>query len=61
MGMFKTCVNMLSAMLADNIEMGGELHIERLYLFCLMWSFGGLLDEKDTKGFNDLLGTLSTA
>ena len=39
----------------------GELHIERLYLFCVMWSYGGLLDEKDKKGFNDLLGTLSTA
>ncbi len=60
-GMFQTCINLLSAMLAENVEIGGELHIERLYLFCLMWSFGGLLEDKDMKGFNDLLGTLSTA
>ena len=60
-GMFKTCINLLSAMLAENVEIGGEMHIERLYLFCLMWSFGGLLDDKDRKGFNDLLATLSTA
>ena len=60
-GLFQTCLALLSAMLADNIEIGGELHIERLYLFCLMWTFGGLLDEKERKGFNDLLRTLSTA
>ncbi|XP_023932047.1 dynein heavy chain 5, axonemal-like isoform X1 [Lingula anatina] len=60
-GMFKTCLNLLSAMLADNIEIGGELHIERLYLFCLIWSFGGLLDKGDRKGFSDLVKTLSSA
>ncbi len=48
-------------MLDDNIELGGELHIERLYLFCLMWTFGGLLEDKEKKSFNDLLATLSTA
>ncbi|CAH1799095.1 unnamed protein product [Owenia fusiformis] len=60
-GMFKTCIDLLSAMLSDNVEIGGEMHIERLYLFCLIWSFGGLLEEKDIKGFSDLLKTLSTA
>ncbi|OWF37572.1 Dynein heavy chain 5, axonemal [Mizuhopecten yessoensis] len=60
-GMFKTCLGLLSAMLADNIEIGGELHIERLYLFCLIWTFGGLLNPADRKGFSDLLKTLSTA
>ena len=60
-GMFQMCIKLLTAMLLENVEIGGELHIERLYLFCLMWSFGGLLDEKDMKGFNDLLATLSTA
>jgi len=48
-------------MLADNVEIGGEAHIERLYLFCLMWTFGGLLDKADRKGFSDLLKSLSTA
>ncbi|XP_053397319.1 dynein axonemal heavy chain 5-like isoform X6 [Mercenaria mercenaria] len=60
-GMFKTCLGLLAAMLADNIEIGGELHIERLYLFCLIWTFGGLLDASDRKSFSDLLKTLSTA
>ena len=60
-GMFKTCLGLLAAMLADNIEIGGELHIERLYLFCLIWTFGGLLDAGDRKGFSDLLKELSTA
>ena len=48
-------------MLADNIEIGGELHIERLYLFCLMWTYAGLLNEKQSRGFNQLLATLSNA
>ncbi|XP_070190368.1 uncharacterized protein [Littorina saxatilis] len=60
-GMFRTCLGLLSAMLADNIEMGGELHIERLYLFCLIWTFGGQLDAADRKGFSDLLKTLSSS
>ena len=60
-GMFKTCLGLLAAMLADNIEIGGELHIERLYLFCLIWTFGGLLDAADRKAFSDLLKELSTA
>ncbi|CAL1527205.1 unnamed protein product [Lymnaea stagnalis] len=60
-GMLKTCLCLLSALLADNIEVSGELHIERLYLFCLIWTFGGLLDVNDRKAFSDLLATLSTA
>ncbi|XP_055889444.1 dynein axonemal heavy chain 8-like isoform X3 [Biomphalaria glabrata] len=60
-GMLHSCLALLSAMLADNIEVSGELHIERLYLFCLIWTFGGLLDISDRKPFSDLLTTLSTA
>lgn len=60
-GLFSMCLKLLAAMLEENIEIGGELHIERLYLFCVMWSYGGLLEEKERKGFNDLLATLSTA
>ncbi|XP_074662754.1 uncharacterized protein LOC141915202 [Tubulanus polymorphus] len=60
-GMFKSCLNLLSAMLADNVQIGGELHIERLYLFCLIWSFGGLLEDAERKTFSDLLKTLSSA
>ncbi|KAK6187606.1 hypothetical protein SNE40_005595 [Patella caerulea] len=60
-GLFKTCLGLLSAMLADNIEIGGEMHIERMFLFCLIWTFGGLLDQQDRKAFSDLLKTLSSA
>lgn len=60
-GLLRTCLALLAAMLADNIEVAGELHVERLYLFCLMWTFGGLLDANDRKAFSDLLKTLSTA
>ncbi|BFZ10052.1 hypothetical protein BsWGS_13093 [Bradybaena similaris] len=60
-GMLKTCLDLLAAMLTDNIEVSGELHIERIYLFCLIWSFGGLLDISDRRAFSDLLKTLSTA
>ena len=60
-GLFKACLNILSAMLADNVEIGGELHIERLYLFCLMWTFGGLLGSKDQKEFGHLLSRVSSA
>ncbi|ESO89151.1 hypothetical protein LOTGIDRAFT_229063 [Lottia gigantea] len=60
-GLFKTCLGLLSAMLADNIEIGGEMHIERMFLFCLIWTFGGLLDQHDRKAFSDLLKTLSSA
>ena len=44
-----------------NTDIGGELHIERLYLFSLIWSFGGLLDEPDRKRFSELLLSLTTA
>ncbi|CAG5121563.1 unnamed protein product, partial [Candidula unifasciata] len=60
-GMLKTCLDLLAAMLTENIEVSGDLHIERLYIFCLIWSFGGLLDSSDRRAFSDLLKTLSTA
>ena len=44
-----------------NTDIGGELHIERLYLFSLIWSFGGLLDESDRRRFSELLLSLTTA
>lgn len=60
-GLFKSCLNVLSAMLEDNHEIGGDVHIERLFLFCLMWTFGGLLGPVDQKRFSDVLTTLSNA
>jgi dynein heavy chain len=61
MGMFQTCLSLLSAMVSENMQVSGELHIERIYLFCLMWSYGSFLNDKDRKAFNELLKTLSTA
>ncbi len=59
--MFETCLQLLTTMLDENVEVGGDLHIERLFLFCLMWTFAGLLNEAHVKGFDKLLATLSTA
>ncbi|XP_071801693.1 uncharacterized protein [Asterias amurensis] len=60
-GLFKMCLGLLTAMLNEHVEIGGELHIERLFLFCLIWSFGGLLEGNDRKNFSDLLRTLTSA
>ncbi|XP_022081686.1 dynein gamma chain, flagellar outer arm-like [Acanthaster planci] len=60
-GLFKMCLGLLTAMLNEHVEIGGELHIERLFLFCLIWSFGGLLEGSDRKNFSDLLRTLTSA
>ncbi|CAH3196290.1 unnamed protein product, partial [Porites evermanni] len=60
-GLFNTCLAMLKALIEGNTDIGGELHIERLYLFSLIWSFGGLLDEPDRKKFSELLLSLTTA
>ncbi len=60
-GAFQMTLGILSAMLSENKEIGGEVHIERLYLFCLIWSFGGFLSDAETKQFSDLLKTLSAA
>ncbi|XP_052089132.1 uncharacterized protein LOC127725852 isoform X10 [Mytilus californianus] len=57
-GLFKSCLGLLSAMLADNRETS-EDHVERLFLFCLIWTFGGLLDSHDRKIFSEKLKMLS--
>jgi dynein heavy chain len=53
--LFISCLNLLGAMLSENSNIGGEVHIERLYLYCLIWTFGGVLEQNDQKGFSDLL------
>ncbi|XP_071504103.1 dynein axonemal heavy chain 5-like [Diadema antillarum] len=60
-GTFKACLGLLESMLNEHIEIGGELHIERLFLFCLIWTFGGLLEGSDRKNFSDLLRTLTSS
>ena len=42
--------------------LAGDLHIERLYLFSLIWTFGNLLVHEDERcQFNELLLSLSNA
>ncbi|XP_029452717.1 dynein gamma chain, flagellar outer arm-like [Rhinatrema bivittatum] len=55
-GLFSTCANLLAAMLNDKAQsIGGQLHIERLFIFCLIWSVGGLLEGTEKRKFNELL------
>lgn len=60
-GMFNTCLAMLKALLEGNTDIGGELHIERLFIFSLIWSFGALLDEADRRRFSEILLSLTSA
>ncbi|XP_048577711.1 dynein axonemal heavy chain 8 isoform X3 [Nematostella vectensis] len=60
-GLFSTCLAMVKALIEGNTDIGGELHIERLYLFSLIWSFGSLLDDHDRKKFSEILLSLTTA
>ncbi|XP_028415382.1 dynein heavy chain 8, axonemal-like isoform X2 [Dendronephthya gigantea] len=59
-GLFRTCLSLLESLMHNNSDLSGELHIERLFLFSLIWSFGILLDDQDRKKFGDLLLTLTT-
>ena len=59
--LFESCLHLLGAMLAENTNISGDMHIERLFLYCLIWTFGGVLEENDQRGFSDLLYRLVTA
>ena len=44
----------------ETAEVFSEVHVERLLLFSIIWSFGGvLIDEKGQKKFSHLLKTLT--
>jgi dynein heavy chain len=59
--LFISCLSLLGAVLNENTNIGSEMHIERLFLFCLIWTFGAVLDQADQKGFSDLLYKVVTA
>lgn len=59
--LFKSCLNLLDSMLTENTNIAGEMHIERLFLFCLIWTFGGVLEQNDQRLFSDLLYRQVTA
>ena len=52
-GLFTSCLQLLGAMLAEST--GGETHTERLFLFCLVWTFGAVLEANEQRGFSELL------
>ncbi|KAM9316607.1 uncharacterized protein PAF06_007656 [Gastrophryne carolinensis] len=55
-GLFRSCTNLLTVMLNDKAQsIGGQLHIERLFIFCLIWSVGNLVEVSERKKFSDLL------
>ncbi|XP_056421918.1 uncharacterized protein LOC130362045 isoform X2 [Hyla sarda] len=55
-GLFHSFTNLLTIMLNDKAQsIGGQLHIERLFIFCLIWSVGSLVECSERKKFSDLL------
>ena len=60
--LFSSCLSLLTALLQEHTDLGGDLHVERLFVFSLIWTFGGLLTrEQDQKSFSQLLLAVSTA
>eukprot|EP00794_Sanderia_malayensis_P000407 gene407-1042_t len=60
--LFSSCLTLLSALLQEHTDLGGDLHTERLFVFSLIWTFGGLLTrEQDKNSFSQLLLSVSTA
>lgn len=60
--LFSSCLSLLTALLQEHTDLGGDLHVERLFIFSLIWTFGGLLTrEIDQKNFSQLLLAVSTA
>ena len=63
-GLFRTFINLLTAML-DNFaevkaESNSEVLMERIVLFCLIWSLGGLLPLHQQQPFSDTVKSLTT-
>ncbi|XP_063714091.1 dynein axonemal heavy chain 5-like isoform X5 [Symsagittifera roscoffensis] len=68
-GLVTNCLGFLTTLMKNSdIELedyanvtGGLIHVERLFLFSLIWTFGGLLTKEERKPMNDLIRNLSTA
>ncbi|KAM4043310.1 dynein axonemal heavy chain 5-like isoform 1-T1 [Anomaloglossus baeobatrachus] len=55
-GLFHSFTNLMTILLNDKAQsIGGQLHIERLFIFCLIWSVGSLIEYSERKKFSDLL------
>lgn len=58
--MLQSALRLLGTMLTDNKQLAGELHVERLLVFALIWSFGSFLERpQDRKAFDQLLKSSS--
>ena len=58
--LFTSCLNLLSSLLVDHPDLSGDLHIQRLFVFSLIWVFGGLIsNENDRHQFNTLVLSLT--
>lgn len=44
---------------AETAEVFEEMHVERLFLFAVVWSFGSLLQEPDRSRFSDFIKSLT--
>ncbi|KAL5457324.1 hypothetical protein EMCRGX_G034572 [Ephydatia muelleri] len=64
-GLFETCLAYLNSLLktyTETAEMFSETHVERLFLFSVIWSYGGILSsEKDQLKFSALLKSLTNS
>ncbi|XP_075255403.1 dynein axonemal heavy chain 5-like isoform X4 [Convolutriloba macropyga] len=68
-GLVDNCLSFLTTLMKNSdVELedyvnvtGGLIHVERLFLFSLIWTFGGLLTKEERKPMNDLIRNLSTA
>ncbi|RDD45872.1 Dynein heavy chain 5, axonemal [Trichoplax sp. H2] len=60
-GLFQTCLSLLTALLEEQAEVIADLHIERLFLFSVIWSYGMIMNDHDRGRFSNLMKSLSTA
>jgi len=61
-GMVQTLLALMSGLLKESANRAENLpstHIECYLLFCLAWSFGGLLDQKGRRGLHEHLKTMT--
>jgi dynein heavy chain len=62
-GVFQTCLALLSSLLNNYAETGEvfeKMHVKKLFLFSVVWSFGSLLQyPADRRHFSDFIKTLT--
>ena len=59
LGLLASCLSLLGALLADNQSPTQDTHLERLFIFSVISSFGTVLAETDHKLFGDGLKNIT--